>query len=216
MKKNLIKVKNFIIKNLLGILIGFIIAGSISIATANYAFEGSNVYYNKSSSGGSYSNVQDSITELYGKAKSAKKILNLNGVELTPSSNCNAFSLGSWKSMTNANGSCYFTYNLTNNVADNSLCIGELIGNYVEGSGENFRWGSGAPYAFVMTVSNTEAILESSTSANYSAVGWGCKVESGVLKVYFDGWKDNNGWSYASYGWQTRADRFRFTGYIIY
>ena len=41
------------------------------MATANYAFNGSNVYYNNSSSRGSYSNVQDSITELYSKVYEA-------------------------------------------------------------------------------------------------------------------------------------------------
>ena len=83
MRNKLQIVKKFIIKNLLGMIIGGLIVGSISIATANYAFEGSNVYYDKSSSGGSYSNVQGALNELYGKVASGKKVYYIKNVSLT-------------------------------------------------------------------------------------------------------------------------------------
>ena len=79
MKNKLIKVKQFIIKNLLGMIIGGVVVGSISIATANYAFDSSNVYYNKSSSGGSYDNVQGALNELYSKANSGYKMYFYDG-----------------------------------------------------------------------------------------------------------------------------------------
>ena len=111
MKNTLIKVKQFIIKNLLGMIIGGVIVGSISMATANYAFESSNVYYNRSSSGGSYSNVQDSITELYNKANNGYKYMatkgrasyimyeNRNPIETVNVSSFGNFQDGKWRQL---------------------------------------------------------------------------------------------------------------------
>ena len=54
---------------LLGIVIGILIVGSISVYAVTAVIEGSEVSYNNQTSKGSYTNVQGSIDELYQRYK---------------------------------------------------------------------------------------------------------------------------------------------------
>ena len=227
MKKVLIKTKDFIIKNLLGILIGFIIAGSISIATANYAFDGSNVYYNKSNSGGSYSNVQDSITELYSKVASGNKVYKVSGAKLSVGENCSSLVFGSWKALSSASGNCYLSYVLPVSISSSVACTGEIKGNYSStsesSSDENFRWQGGAPYSQSLlvgytTIADSYYYLWNNTSTNSSnGMRTRCYVSNNVLRVDLNGQKaTSSGIENANYGWQTRASVLTLSGYIIY
>ena len=61
------KIGSFAKKNLLGILIGGVIVGGISIVAADYSFYSSSVYYDNRSSASSSSNVSGALNDLYSK-----------------------------------------------------------------------------------------------------------------------------------------------------